>query len=47
MSYFISQIYMGVMWHSGRLSGAFYDLFYFTDLQECDVALQATESGPL
>ena len=46
MSYFISQISMGVMWHSGRLSGAFYDLFYFTDLHGCDVALRATSVGP-
>ena len=30
MTYFISQIYMGVMWHSRRLSVDYYDLFYFT-----------------
>ena len=47
MSYFTSQIYMGVMWHSGRLRVAYYDLLYFTDIHGCDVALRATESGLL
>ena len=47
MSYFISQIYMDVMLHSGRLSVAYYELFYFTDLHGCDVALRAPECGLL
>ena len=47
MTYFISQLYMGGMWHSGRLNVAYYDLFFFTDLHGCDVALWKTECGLL